>query len=223
MVIASRCSVRRSGSLPSLLLDRLRPLAVTAFRRRCGAVRRRRAGSSRRRPVPALQRTRGRLEPVAMAVAGAALPAFRRAILLRRIMHRPGARLRPGAGRAHHRADLLGAATGALAARRAAAVVLRPDRALPLIAAARAGRRGDRAGGRASAPCAAVALAFGALIGLAAAVGWPGLRHLALQAAAADTPGRGHGDRRRARQPDRPGAGRPQRAASRSAAWPASA
>jgi MFS family permease len=74
-----------------------------------------------------------------------------------------------------YRADLLGAATGALAAV-GLLHALRPDLALPFIAAAGplaaaivlAGARRRRA--------AKVAIAFGALISVAAAAGWPGLR-----------------------------------------------
>ena len=109
-----------------------------------------------------------------------------------------------------YRFDLLGAGTGALAVVGLLGL-LRPDRALPLVAAA---------GPLAAALVLARAhrrLAAAALL-VAAAAGRPvrrGLAHaadLAVQAAAAGAAGRGHDDRGRAHEPDRAGAGRAERA-----------
>jgi MFS family permease len=74
-----------------------------------------------------------------------------------------------------YRADLLGAAMGALAAVGLLSV-LRPDRALPLIAASGPIAAAITLTSARQHRLAAVAIAFGVMIGLAAAVGWPALR-----------------------------------------------
>lgn len=74
-----------------------------------------------------------------------------------------------------YRADLLGAATGALVAVQLLSA-LRPDRALPLVAASGPMAATIMLGGAGRHRTAAAALAFGALLGLAPVAGWPSLR-----------------------------------------------
>jgi hypothetical protein len=164
-----------SGSVLTLLLDRLRPQATLAFAGAAvlfGAAALAAVAVAQVLPFNALEVVWNPRQWLWLALLYLlfAVPFFFAALctgLALACVPAPVGRI--------YRADLLGAATGALVAVGLLGV-LRPDRALPLIASVGpvaativlTGARRHRS--------AAVALAFGALIGLAAAVGWPGLR-----------------------------------------------
>ena len=109
-----------------------------------------------------------------------------------------------------YRFDLLGAGIGALAVVGLLGLV-RPDRALPLVAATGPIAAALVLAGVHRRLAAAALLVAVLLVGLAAAR-LARAADLAVQAAAAGAAGRGHRDRGRAHQPDRAGAGRAERA-----------